>query len=178
MILHIIGVVAGVGIGVLVFLSFLPAFILAAVILAIAIWGNKKRWLNYALYISVAIFLALLLTGTWREAFQLSFIPFNLVGLEQVTPYLENKLNNGETFSPSLLTYLYFIVLSVWVARIAFYFHERFKSRIVHSKKQEKAKEKESALYQRVRKNWAKINSKKQASWRRKQQNKDRIDDV
>lgn len=178
MILHLIGVVAGVGIGALVFLSFLPAFILAFVIFAFATWGNKKRWLNYALYVSVATFLILLLTGTWLEAFQLSFIPFNLVGLEQVTPYLENKLNNGEAFSPGLLTYLYFIVLSVWFARIAFYFHERFQSRIVHSKKEERAKEKESALYQRVRKNWTKINAKKQASWRRKQQNKDRIDDV
>lgn len=178
MFLHIVGVVAGAGIGVLVFLSFLPAFILAAIIAAVSVWWNKKRWLNYALYISIVAFIVLLLTGTWQSAFQFTFVPFHLLGLEQVTPHLEEILNDGKSFSPTLISYVYFLVLATWVARIAFYFYERFQSRIVHSKKDEKAKEKESAQYQKVRKNWTKINAKKQASWRRKQQKKDRIDDV
>ncbi|HLR74952.1 MAG TPA: FtsK/SpoIIIE domain-containing protein, partial [Virgibacillus sp.] len=177
-ILHVIGVAAGVLVGLLVLLSFLPAIILAAVITIGIVWANKKQWLNYALYVSIAAFVVLILTGTWQEAFQLVFLPFELFSLEQFVPRLEKALNNGDSFQPGILTYLYFIIFAIAISRIAIYFHEQFQSRIVHSKKDEKAKEKETLQYQKVEKNRFKLNAKTQRSWRQKQFKKERINQI
>lgn len=177
-ILQFVGVAVGVGIGFLVFLSFLPAFILAVVIAALIVWSNKRHWLNYALYVSVAIFIILLFAGTWRSAFQLAFLPFELIGLDQIIPNLEGAINGGNSLQPDILTYLYFFVLAIFIARIGVYFYERFQSRIVRSKKAEKEREKETSKYQKVQDNWMKINAKNQSSWRQRQKKKDRINDV
>lgn len=177
-ILHVIGIAAGVSVGLLVLLSFLPAIILAAVITIGIVWAKKKQWLNYALYGSIIAFVVLILTGTWREAFQFAFLPFELFSLEQFLPRLESALNKGQSFQPGILTFIYFIILAIVVSRIAVYFHERFQSRIVHSKKDEKAREKETLQYQKVKKNWLKLNAKNQRSWRKNQSKKNRINEV
>src|SRR5699024_8909517 len=88
-ILQVIGVAVAVVVGVLVFFSFFPAFVLALIFAGLAIGFNKRHWLNYAMYGSIVVLVILLITGTWRSAFQFSFVPFNLFGLDQLLPYAE-----------------------------------------------------------------------------------------
>ena len=105
-------------------------------------------------------------------------MPFELFSLEQFVPRLEKALNNGDSFQPGILTYLYFIIFAIVISRIAIYFHKQFQSRIVHSKKDEKAREKETLQYQKVEKNRFKLNAKTQRLWRQKQTKKERINEI
>src|SRR5699024_1306923 len=125
-----------------------------------------------AFYLSIATLVVLLLIGTWREAFQFTFLPFELFRLEDFIPRAEKVLNGGKSFAPSILTYIYFLILSIVVSRLAVYCYEKVQSRIVRSKKADKDKERASLRYQKVRKHWPKINTKNQKAWRKKQASK------
>src|SRR5699024_5087817 len=135
-----------------------PVFIVAALISGWVIKTRKRYWLNVATYLSVAGFVALLLTGTWRSAIQVFPLIFKLLGLGKFVEFAQVYVNNSQAFHPTLLTYVYIFVLAVMISRVFVYFYIRFQSRLVHSDKEKKDAQKASHQYQKVKGNWMKLN--------------------
>lgn len=172
-----VGLVAGIGIGILVFFSFAPVFILAVIIAVLTVWTNNKRYLTYGVYASIALLIILLFTGTWRAIFQFTPWLFELLDINIVS-LLEDYLNQGQSFHTTFLTYVYALAFAVIFARIGVFFYQRFQSRLVQSDKDGQEKNERTQKYKNVQKNWMKLNAKMQNKWRRKQQKKNYTDEV
>src|SRR5699024_3127659 len=164
--------------GIFLILSFLPAVVLAFIIMFVIAKSEKKHWLNYAVIASVIILALMFYLGTWRDLIQFVSIPLSILNIKEVSTFLEDNLNQGNTFSVNLNTYLYTLFFSILIARVFYHLYMRFQSRVVSSKKQQDEESKASIKYQKVANNWQKINKSEQKKWRKKQKNKNTINDV
>lgn len=169
-VLEVVGIIAGVVVGVLLLLLFFPIIFLALLICSIAIGIKKITWLTYASYLSLIIFSIAAYFAGLNELIQYIPVPFTFVGLDSFIEPLQTYLNNGKVFEMSGATYILILSLSFMVARFMVTIYQFVKGKVVKPKEDVIEHFRSSKEYQTIFKNRLMLNEKVQIKYRQKKE--------
>src|SRR5699024_5692108 len=102
-VLEVICIVAGILVGLVLFLLFSPIFLLALIIFGSSLTIKKTKWLTYTSVVCLIIFGVTVYFEGLGELVQYLPIPISLIGMNGLIEPLQNYLNQGEPFQLSFV---------------------------------------------------------------------------
>lgn len=169
-VLEVIGIVAGILVGLVLFLLFSPIFLLALIIFGSSLTIKKTKWLTYTSVVCLIIFGVTVYFEGLGELVQYLPIPISLIGMNGLIEPLQNYLNQGEPFQLSFASYVLMISLSFVLSRFLISIYQFFKGKIVKPKEDFINDFRASKEYQKIFKNRFSLNHKYQQKYREQKQ--------
>ncbi|MFG6150611.1 type IV secretory system conjugative DNA transfer family protein [Halobacillus sp. B23F22_1] len=166
-VLEVIGVVAGILLGVALLAVLCPIVLLALLIFGLTLSTKKVKWLTYASILGGITFALTVYFAGWTELFQYLPIVFSLFGMDRFIDPIQEAINQGEGFQLSFASYVLILSSAFVVARIFLSVYQFLRGKVVKPKEDYIQEYRASKDYQSIFNQRYQLNRKVQSKYRK-----------